>query len=96
MEISTYSEAMDSAASASSTSSTSSSSAGGGVDSSFALARARLVPSQRALLDMDLFVMKGASACVDIDFVARAAVTGGAAASSFIEVAIVRELCSAK
>jgi hypothetical protein len=45
---------------------------------------------------MDLFVMKGASACVDIDFVARAAVTGGAAASSFIEVAIVRELCSAK
>ena len=96
MEISTYSEAMDSAAAASSTSSSSSSSAGAGVDSSFALARARLVPSQRALLDMDLFVMKGASACVDIDFVARAAVTGGAAASSFIEVAIVRELCSAK
>jgi hypothetical protein len=91
MEISTYSEAMDAAAASAAATATSL-----GVDSTFAQARARLAPSQRALNDIDLYVAKGASACVDIDFVARAAVTGGPAASSFIEVSIVRVLCAAK
>ena len=91
MEISTYSEAMDAAAASAAATASSL-----GVDSTFAQARARLAPSQRALNDIDLYVAKGASACVDIDFVARAAVTGGPAASSFIEVSIVRVLCAAK
>jgi len=93
MEISTYSEALDMAAIAT-TVSNSTSSSSGLTNDTLAQARARLVPSQRALLDIDVFVAKSVSACVDIDFVARAAVTGGPSASSYTEVTISRDLCT--
>jgi hypothetical protein len=83
-----YNDAVDAAAA--SALSGAGASTGAGTADALAVARARLQPPHLALIAADAFVAKGVVQCID-DFSARNAV-GGSLSSSFVEVAIAKEV----